>query len=39
MLLKYTLETRDPDDFSELNAIEKQNEFFRDITGINKDVS
>lgn len=35
---KYTLETRDPDDFSELNAIEKQNEFFRDITGINKDV-
>jgi hypothetical protein len=37
-LLNYTLEDRDPDDFSELNAIEKQNELFSLATGVDKDV-
>lgn len=35
---KYTLEERDPDDFSNLNTIQKQNEFFRCVTGVDKDV-
>jgi uncharacterized membrane protein YfhO len=37
-LLDYTLEDRDPDDFSTLNAIEKQNELFTLATGVDKDV-
>ena len=35
---EYTLEERDPDDFSNLNTFKKQNEFFTKTTGVNKDV-
>lgn len=35
---EYTLEERDPDDFSNLNTFDKQNEFFSKATGINDDV-
>ncbi|MCH5201605.1 MAG: YfhO family protein [Oscillospiraceae bacterium] len=37
-LLNYTLEDRDPDDFSNLNTFDKQNEFFAKATGVTEDV-
>ncbi len=37
-LTNYTLETRDPDDFSHLNTFDKQNELFSKATGIKDDV-
>lgn len=35
---EYTLEERDPDDFSNLNTFDKQNELFSKATGISEDV-
>lgn len=35
---KYTLEKRDPDDFSNVNTFDKQNEFFKKTTGVKDDV-
>lgn len=37
-LLDYKMETRDPDDFSNLNTLEKQNDFFKKATGVKEDV-